>query len=139
VVVHKILRGTFLAEILDWIRPQYVAHEVRCWRLAEPIELHAATIRIRGEGVRGAHFANVVDRVQLGRYPTVYAQKLFFHDRREGQRAEGLEAYVVHALRVIVLALCLEGEVVGQVMTLMFSTEEEEGVWVPDLEGPKVE
>jgi hypothetical protein len=77
--------------------------------------------------------------MQLRRYPTVYAQKLFVHDRREGQRAEGLEACVVHALGVLVLALCLEGEVVGQVTTLVVSAEEEEGVRVPDLEGPKVE
>jgi len=48
VAVHKVLRGTFLAEILDWIRPQYVAHEARCRRLAEPIELQGV-MRPRSE------------------------------------------------------------------------------------------
>jgi hypothetical protein len=48
----------------------------------------AGTIRMKGgrdtKGQGWTHFANVLDRVQLGRYPAVYAQKLFVHDRREG-------------------------------------------------------
>jgi hypothetical protein len=56
-----------------------------------------------------------------------------------GRCAEGLEACVVHALGVLVLALCLEGEVVGEVMTPVVSAEEEERVRVLDLKGPKVE
>jgi len=38
-----------------------------------------------------------------------------------------------------VLALGLEREVVGQVSALVVATEEEKGVWIPDLEGKKVE
>jgi len=75
--------------------------------------------------MRKAHSANVIDRVQLRRYPTVYAQKLLVQDRREGQRAERLEAGLVHALGVFVLALGLEREVVGQSSALVVATEEE--------------
>ena len=77
--------------------------------------------------------------MELGRYPAVYAQKLFVHDRPKGQHAGRLDACVVHTLGVLVLALCLEGEVVGQVTTLVVSAEEEERVRVADLERPKVE
>ena len=37
------------------------------------------------------------------------------------------------------LALGLEREVVGQVPALVIAAEEEEGIWVPDLEGEQVE
>jgi hypothetical protein len=67
------------------------------------------------------------------------AQKLFVHDRGERQRAERLEARFVYAFRVLVLALDLEREVIGQVPALVVSTEEEERVGVPDLEGPQIE
>ena len=87
-------------------------------------------------GSWGAHFTNVVDRVELWRYATVYAQKLLVHDRGERQRAERLDACVVHAFRVLVLALGLEGEVVGQMAALVVSAEKEERVWVANLETP---
>jgi hypothetical protein len=38
-----------------------------------------------------------------------------------------------------VLALQLEGEVIGQMATLVVTTHEPESVWVPDLESPEVE
>jgi len=34
-----------------------------------------------------AHFTNVVERVQLGKRPTVYAQELFVHDRGKWEGA----------------------------------------------------
>ena len=43
------------------------------------------------------------------------------------------------SLGVLVLALCLGGEEVGQVMTLVVSAEEEERVRVTDLERSKAE
>jgi hypothetical protein len=67
------------------------------------------------------------------------AQKLFVHDRGERQRAEGLEARLVYAFGVLVLALDLEREVIGQVPALVVSTEEEERVGVPNLESPQIE
>jgi hypothetical protein len=66
----------------------------------------------------------------------VYAQELLVQDRREGQGTERFEACLVHALGVLVLAFCLKREVVGQVPALVVSTEEEERVWVTNLEAP---
>jgi len=69
----------------------------------------------------------------------VYTKKLLGHDRSEGQRAERPEASFVHALRVLVFALYLEREVVGQAATFMMAPEEEERVWIPYFESPEVE
>ena len=46
--VHKALRDTFLAKLLGRARPQYVAHEPRCWRLAESIQLQDAPDNVTG-------------------------------------------------------------------------------------------
>ncbi len=54
-----------------------------------------------------AHITDVVDGVQLGRQPTVYAEELFVHDRGKRQGAEGLDAHLADALGVLVLALSL--------------------------------
>jgi hypothetical protein len=67
------------------------------------------------------------------------AQKLFVHDRGERQRAERLEARLIYAFGVLVLALDLECEVIGQVPALVVSAEEEERVGVPNLESPQIE
>ena len=48
VSVHKALRDTFLAKLLNRARPQYVAHEPRCWRLAESIQLQDAPYNVTG-------------------------------------------------------------------------------------------
>jgi hypothetical protein len=69
----------------------------------------------------------------------VYAQELLVQDRRKGQGTERLEACLVHALGVLVLAFGLEREVVGQVPALVVSAEKEERVWVANLEAPQVE
>ena len=68
----------------------------------------------------------------------MYAQKLLVHDRGEGKGAKRLQTRFVHALGVLVLAFGLEREVVGQVAAFMVAAKEEERVWIPDLEGPKV-
>ena len=60
-----------------------------------------------------AHITDVVDGVQLGRQPTVYAEELFVHDCGKRQGAEGLDARLVDVLRVLVLAFELEHELVG--------------------------
>ena len=73
-----------------------------------------------------AHFTDVVDGVQLGRQPAVYAQELFVHDRGKRQGAEGLDARLVDALGVLVLAFELERKVVGQMPALVVPTKEEE-------------
>lgn len=66
-------------------------------------------------------------------------QELFVHDRCQGQGTKGLHAGVINALRVLVLALELEGEVVGEMSTFMVSPEQEERVGVPYFEGPEIE
>jgi len=60
-------------------------------------------------------------------------------DHDKGQRAERLDASFVHALRVLVLALYLEREPFGHMATFTIATEEEECLWIPDLESPEVE
>jgi hypothetical protein len=77
--------------------------------------------------------------VEFGRETTVNTQELFIHDGSKRKVAEGVHARVVDGLRVLVLALELEREVVGQVTTLVVTTEKEEGVGVPHLERPEVE
>ena len=42
VVVHKVLRGMFLAKVLNRVRPQYVAHDPGLWWLTESIQLQKA-------------------------------------------------------------------------------------------------
>jgi hypothetical protein len=69
----------------------------------------------------------------------VYAKKPLGDDRDEGQRAERLEESFVHTLRVFMLALYLESVALTPVATFITTTEEEEGVWVPDFESPEVE
>ena len=77
--------------------------------------------------------------MQLGAETTVNTQELLVHNSSKGKSAEGLHAGLVNGLGVFVLALKLEGEVVGQMATLVVTTHEPEGVGVPDLEGPEVE
>jgi hypothetical protein len=77
--------------------------------------------------------------VQLGGDTTVYAQELLVHDRCEGQRTERLDTGLILALGILVLALGLESEVVGQMAALVVATEQIERVWVADLETPQVE
>ena len=48
VVVHKVLRGTFLAKVLDRVRPQYVAHEPGRWRFTESIQLYGSDRKCHG-------------------------------------------------------------------------------------------
>lgn len=77
--------------------------------------------------------------MQLGAETTVNTQELLVHNGSKGESAEGLHASLVNGLGVFVLALKLEGEVVGQMATLVITTHEPEGVGVPNLEGPEVE
>ena len=77
--------------------------------------------------------------MQLGAETTVNTQELLVHNSSKRKSAEGLHASLVNGLGVFVLALKLEGEVVGQMATLVVTTHEPEGVGVPNLEGPEVE
>lgn len=48
VIVHKVLRGTLLAKVLDRVRTQYVAHEPGRWWLAESIQLQDSPVNVTG-------------------------------------------------------------------------------------------
>jgi hypothetical protein len=77
--------------------------------------------------------------VQFGTETTVNTQELLVHNSSEGKSAERLHTSLVHSLGVFVLALQLEGKVIGQMATLVVTTHEPESVGVPDLESPEVE
>lgn len=69
----------------------------------------------------------------------MYAQELLVHDGGERQRAERLHARLVNPIGILVFALEFEGEVIRQMSAFMITTEEEERIWVPDLEGPQIQ
>lgn len=66
-------------------------------------------------------------------------EELLVHDGGQGQRAERLHACFVDFLAVLVLALKLEGEVVGQMPAFVVAAQQPEGVWIPDFERPDVQ
>ncbi len=90
-------------------------------------------------GLSKTHISDVVKGVQLGAQPAVDAQELLVHDGRQRQAAERLHAGLVDGLGVLVLALQLEGEVVGQVTALVVATQQPERLGIVDLERPQVE
>lgn len=69
----------------------------------------------------------------------MYAEKLLVHDSRQRQRTEGLHACLVDLLRVFVLALQLEGEVVCQMPTFVVASQEPKCIGVPYLQSPEIE
>lgn len=81
----------------------------------------------------------VFEGVELRAQATVYAQELLVHDGSQGQGAERLHASLVHGLGVLVLAFQLEGEVVGEMATLVIAAEQPKRVGVPDLERPQIQ
>jgi hypothetical protein len=81
----------------------------------------------------------VVQSVELGAQTAVYAQELLVHNGRQGQCAERVHACLINGFRVLVLALELECEVVGQMPALVVSAEQPERVGVPDLQRPQIQ
>jgi hypothetical protein len=86
-----------------------------------------ATILVR------TYTLQVVQSVELRAQTAVYAQELLVHDRSQRQCAERVHACFVDCLRVLVFALELECEVIGQMPAFVVSTEQPERVGVPDL------
>jgi hypothetical protein len=64
----------------------------------------------------------------------VDAEKLLVHDGSQRQAAEGFHASLVHLFGILVLALELEGEIVGQMPAFVVAAEQPERVWMPDLQ-----
>lgn len=77
--------------------------------------------------------------MELRAQSSVYTQELLVHDSGEGKRAEGVHAGFVDGFGVFVLAFELECEVVGQMATLVVTTQQPERVGVPNLERPQVQ
>ena len=107
---------------LERVGPEQVAHGAEGRRLLEAVEA-----------------ADVVEGVELGREAAVHAQELLVHEGGERQAVEGVHARVVHALRVLDLALLLEGEVLGEVAALVVAAQQEERARVQHLQRPQVQ
>jgi hypothetical protein len=90
-------------------------------------------------GFIGTYALEILKCVQFGTETTVNTQELLVHNSSEGKSAERLHTSLVHSLGVFVLALQLEGKVIGQMATLVVTTHEPESVGVPNLESPKIE
>lgn len=143
-VVDEALRVLLVAELLERVGPQDVAHEAVRRRLAEAVDLRAAGERLVNWGPRkraralergggrsreeGTHDAQVVERVELGREAAVDAQELLVHDGGERERAERLHARVVDLLRVLVLA-CARANGSAEVSTCAPKPETKTGRW----------
>ncbi|KAI8035088.1 hypothetical protein M5D96_012181 [Drosophila gunungcola] len=121
-VVRVEVRVLLVAEVLQWVRPQQVAHGAEGGRLLEAVEP-----------------PNVLQLVYLGRKAAVHAQELLVHERRQRQAVERVHAGVVHALRVLDLALLLEGEVLGQVPALVVAAQQEQRLRIGDLQRPQIQ
>ena len=66
-------------------------------------------------------------------------EELLVHQSCQGETVEGLHAGVVHVLRVLDLALLLEGEVLCQVPALVVASQEEESAGVTHLQCPQIQ
>lgn len=89
--------------------------------------------------MEATHFAQVVESMQLGTKTSMDAQKLLIHDSSKGEAAEGIHAGVVDGLGILVLALELEGEVIGQMATFVVPAQQPEGLGIVYLERPQVQ
>jgi hypothetical protein len=81
----------------------------------------------------------VLECVELRAQSSVYTQELLVHDGGKGERAERVHAGFVNSLRVLVLALKLECEVVRKMATFVVTTEQPQRVGIPDLQRPQVQ
>lgn len=67
------------------------------------------------------------------------AQELLVHNSGQREATEGLHTGFVDGLGVLVLALQLESEIIGQVATLVVPTQQPEGLGIVYLQRPQVE
>lgn len=61
-------------------------------------------------------------------------EELLVHDSCKREGAEGIHAGVIYSLRVLVLAFKLEGEIIGQVTTLMVTAQKPERLGIVYLQ-----
>lgn len=81
----------------------------------------------------------VLECVELGAQPSVYAQELLVHNSSERKCTEGFHAGFVDSLGVFVLAFELKCEVVGQMTAFVVTAKQPERVGVPNLQRPQVQ
>ena len=79
---------------------------------------------------------NILQGNQLGAQPSMYAQELFVHHSRQRQGAERIHTSVIDIKTVFVLALALEGEVIGKMAAFVITSEKPESIRIPDLQRP---
>lgn len=77
--------------------------------------------------------------MDLRRQSTVHAQELLIHQSRQRQTIERVHARIVHAFRVLDLALLLERKVLGQVPALVVAAQQEQRGRVAELQRPQVQ
>ena len=97
------------------------------------------TISLSWCSVAMTYIFEVIQGIQFWTEAAVYAEKLLVHDGSQRQGAERIHTSFVNFLRVFVLTFELEGEIVCQMPALMISSQEPQGVGIPNLEGPEVE
>lgn len=64
----------------------------------------------------------------------MYTEELFVHDGGQRQGTEGLHACFIDLLRVFVLALEFEGEIIRQMPAFMVPSQQPQGVGIPYLQ-----
>ena len=69
----------------------------------------------------------------------MYAQELLVHDCCKGKRTKRVHASFIDRFGILVLAFKLERKVIRQVSTFMVPSEQPQGIWIPNLERPKVQ
>ena len=137
VVDEEVVR-LLLAELLERISPQDIAHKAVCRGFAEPVDLQGLA-KHTYRALLVTYALQIIECVKLGAKPTVYAQELLVHDSGEGQRTEGVHAGFIDGLGVLVLAFELECEVVGQMATFVVTAQQPKRVGIPDLKRPQVQ
>ena len=137
VVDEEVVR-LLLAELLERISPQDIAHKAVCRGFAEPVDLQGLA-KHTYRALLATYALQIIECVKLGAKPSVYAQELLVHDGSEGQRTEGVHAGFIDGLGVLVLTLQLEGEVISQMTTFVVSSEQPKRIGVPNLQRPQVQ
>jgi hypothetical protein len=64
----------------------------------------------------------------------VNAEEAAVNEGSDREGAEGSEACVVHARRVLVQAFAFEGEILCELLTLVVPSQKGDFVWEPELE-----
>lgn len=92
-----------------------------------------------GQVPQKTYALEIFQSMQFWAQTSMNAQELFVHYCSKRERTKRLHASFINVLRVFVLALELECEVVGQMSAFVVSAKKPERVRVPDLQRPEVE